>query len=604
MKHKPVFQYVVFALLLVSMALTACQPQAAPAAPATSAPPAEVVPPTTVPPTEVVQATAVESAPTEAPAASEPPRGGTVVLIIPEEPANLNYYLTSAAVVKQVADATSTTTLTLVDPNGEYQPVLATEIPSVENGGLSADYLTVTWKLKPDLKWSDGEPFTSDDIKFTWEVLSNPASGSIQISGFEQIGSIDTPDDLTAVIHYKTPFAGYATQFGSGVFPRHAAGSPETLTTWEWNTRPVGMGPFVVTDWVSGDSITMEPNPNYFEPGKPYLDKLIFKVIPEAATQTAMMKTGEAQVHLWPGETKQEYDSLLAGIAEQVMVPGMWNAALDFNLSKAYDNDPTANVPNPFFGDIRVRQAVSHAIDYKTLANDVITNVDITTSPFAYGWSKCDLPRKYDYDVEAAKTLLDEAGWIVGDDGIRVAKGAKYAPDGTRFSVEMYSYVWTPMQKTQQFLAENLKVVGIEVTLQTLDMSILFGTFSENGQLATGNFDLAMWDRSIDLEPQAGLIDLYSTTAVPGPDNQSGSNWRRWINPENDKLLAEAGGTFDMAVRKAAYCKLGEQILEQVPQIFMYLIKDGYGFNIKVHGYNVSTWGSMTWDVQNWWLDQ
>jgi peptide/nickel transport system substrate-binding protein len=253
---------------------------------------------------------------------------------------------------------------------------------------------------------------------------------------------------------------------------------------------------------------------------------------------------------------------------------------------------------------VRVRRAISHAIDYKTLANDVVTNVDITTSPFAYGWYKCDLDRVYDYDVAAANALLEEAGWVMGDDGIRVAKGALYAEDGTRLSMEMLSYPWEPMQKTQQFLAENLKAVGIEVNLQVLDMSVLFGTYAENGQLAIGDFDMDMFDRGFNIEPQGGIFDWYSTTKIPGPDNQSGHNWERWVNPQADVFLQEASGSFDQETRKAAYCKLGELILDEVPQVFLYVFKDGYGFNNKVQGYNVSTWGSMTWDIQNWWLQE
>jgi len=593
MKQKPVGTFVVLTMLLISMVLAACQPQATQT---TQAPAAEASATTAAPVVETSAATA-------APAAGEPVRGGTVELIIPEEPPMLNYYMTTAAVVLQVAAATSTTTLEEVDPNGEFKPVLATEIPTIENGGLSKDYLTVTWKLKPNLKWSDGVPFTSDDIKFTWEAITNPASGAVNVQGFNQIASIETPDDLTAIIHYTTPYNGYILQFSYGIFPRHACGTPDTMTTWDWNKKPVGMGPFVVSEWVAGDSITMKPNPYYFIAGKPYLDRLIFKIVPAGAVQTAMMKTGEAQVQLWPSETKQEYDTLLAGVGQQVMVPSLWNTAIDLNLSKPFDNDPTATVPHPILGDVRVRRAISHAIDYTTLANDVITNADITTSPMAYGWSKCDLARIYDYDPEAAKALLEEAGWKVGGDGIRVAQGAMYAKDGTRLSLELLSYEWGPMQKAQQTLVENLKVVGIEVKPQTADMSLLFGAYGENGTLSVGNFDMAVYDRSIPLMPQSRLEQVYSTTSIPGPDNQSGHNWTRWVDPEVDRLLADAGGTFNLDAARADYCKLGEQILDQVPQIFLFIIKDGYGFSNKVHGYNVSTWGSMTWDVQNWWLE-
>ena len=243
------------------------------------------------------------SACAQEPPAEEPAAGGgTVTLIIPEEPTTLNYYMSDAAITRQVADATSMTGLDVVDEKGEFVPVLATELPTEANGGLSADKLTVTWHLRPDLKWSDGEPITSDDIKFTWEVLSNPGSGALAgTGGIDQIASIDTPDDLTAVVNYSTPFAGYLAQFAYGIFPRHAAGAPEEMTNWDWNRQPVAAGPFVVSEWVSGESITMTPNPNYYLAGQPYLERLIFRIVPEPAAQLALMMEGDAQVQLWPG---------------------------------------------------------------------------------------------------------------------------------------------------------------------------------------------------------------------------------------------------------------------------------------------------------------
>ena len=194
-----------------------------------------------------------------APAATEPASGGseaggggTVVLVIPEEPAGLNRYLADAAIVTQVADAT-VVGLTQANEKGEYVPRLAADLPT-----LSDDKKTVTWKLRPGLKWSDGQPLTSDDVKFTWEAVSNPNSGAFNATaGFNLIESIDTPDDVTAVVHYQEPYVGYLGQFSAGVLPRHATGKPEEMTKWEYNMKPVTAGPFVVSDWRSGESITM-----------------------------------------------------------------------------------------------------------------------------------------------------------------------------------------------------------------------------------------------------------------------------------------------------------------------------------------------------------
>jgi len=212
--------------------------------------------------------------------------GGSATLIIPEEPSTLNYFTAEAAIVRQVAEATSMTGLATIDENGDFVPMLAAELPVLDNGGLSSDYLTVTWKLKPGLKWSDGEPITSDDIKFTSEVLANPESGAlVGTTGFDLITSVEMPDDLTAVLTYASPYPGYLDQFAYGLLPRHATGEPADMINWEWNRNPVGAGPFILSDWQSGSSITLTRNPNYFEEGKPYLDQLVFRIVPEPAAQ-------------------------------------------------------------------------------------------------------------------------------------------------------------------------------------------------------------------------------------------------------------------------------------------------------------------------------
>jgi len=579
--------FVVFVLL--GVILSACGGPAATQAPAATQPPAAAT-----------QAPSANPTATAAPAAGG---GGTVTLVIPEEPTTLNFFAADAAIVRQVAEATSMTGLDTIDQNGQYQPVLAADLPTLDNGGLSKDYLTVTWKLKPDLKWSDGQPITSDDVKFTWEVLSNPNSGALAgAGGFNLINSVDTPDPLTAVLTYSSPYPSYLNQFAYGLLPRHATGKPEDMTKWDWNRKPVGAGPYIVSDWKSGESITMERNPNYFEAGKPYLDSLVFKVVPEPAAQTAMMLQGEAQVHLWPGETKAEYDGLLKGKASQVLVPGIWNMAIDFNLSAPFDGNPGATPPHPILGDLSVRQAIASAIDYDKLIHDVLKDeVSPSTNPFEYGWAKCDVTRPFPYDPEKAKQLLDQAGWVVGSDGIRVAKGAKYAKDGTRLSLELQGYTnFPPLQQTEEFIVENLKAVGIEARIQNYDFSIIFGTYQDKSPRLIGDYDMLIFDRGFGIDPQEYVSNAYRSDNIPSDSNPTGSNYFRWVNPTVDELLKTAGSNFDQNVRKDAYCKIAQQINTDLPQDYLYLFQDGYGFADNLTGYNVSTWGSMTWGVQNW----
>ncbi len=581
--------------VLLGMLLSAC-------ATATQAPVVTEAPPQ--PPSgQATTAPAVE--PTTVPTAIAP-SGGTVVLIIPEEPTTLNYYMSDAAITRQVADATSMTGLVVVDEKGEFVPVLATELPTEANGGLSADKLTVTWKLQAGLKWSDGEPLTSDDVKFTWETLADPNSGAISgTGGISQIASIDTPDALTAVVHYSTPYAGYLSQFAYGLFPRHASGATSEMSNWDWNRQPVGAGPFVVTEWMSGESISMEPNPYYYQAGKPYLSKLIFRIVPEFAAQIALMKKGDAQVQLWPGiDDPNQYATEVGGDVHEDMVPGVWNLAIDFNLSMPFDGDPGATPPHPILGDLRVRQAISSAIDYQTLIRDVLRNtVAESTSPFAYGWYQCDLTRANPYDVATANSLLDEAGWKLGDDGIRVAQGALYAKDGTRLSLELQGYTsFEPLQRTEEFIVENLKAVGIEAKIQNYDFSIIFGAYEDNSPRMIGDYDMLIYDRSLSIEPQGSIENDYLSTQIPTADNPTGGNIWRWVNPQVDTFVQQAGGTFDLAARKDAYCGIANLINTELPQLYIYIFQDGYGYANNLTGYVVSTWGSMVWDVQNWQL--
>lgn len=538
---------------------------------------------------------------TEAAAGTEPAAsaggGGMVVFVISEEPAGLNRYLADAAITYQVSDAT---VIGLTQPNekGEYFARLAAELPEI-----SDDHLTVTWKLREGLKWSDGKPLTSDDIRFTWEIISNPNSGAFNATaGFDLIESMDTPDAVTAVLHYSEPYVGYLGQFSAALLPRHATGTAETMTTWEWNMKPVAAGPFIITDWRSGESITMERNPNYYEEGKPYLDKLIFRIAPEPAAQTALMISGEAQVHLWPSEEKEDYDPLMNGKAEQVLVPGIWNMSLDFNLSKPGDKDPSASAPHPILGDIRVRQALSHAIDYDTLINGVFNGqITSSTSPFAYGWYKCEIPRMYNFDVEKARQLLTDAGWVEGPDGIRVAQGALYAEDGTRLSMEMQGYTgYEPLERVEQFVVENFKAIGVEANIINYDYSIIFGSYADGSPRKTGDYDMLIFDRGYYLEPQGEIENSYLSTSIPAADNPDGDNYFRWVNPKADAAVEKAGSTFDQSVRRDAYCELGKLIQEDAIQNYMFLWQDGYGFSTNLTDYTVSTWGSMTWDVQNW----
>jgi len=190
---------------------------------------------------------------------------------------------------------------------------------------------------------------------------------------------------------------------------------------------------------------------------------------------------------------------------------------------------------------------------------------------------------------------------VVGADGIREAKGAMYAKDGTRLSLELQGYTnFDPLQQTEEFIVENLKAVGIEARIQNYDFSIIFGTYQDKSPRATGDFDMLIFDRGFGIDPQSYVSDAYRSDNIPSDANPTGSNVYRWINPTVDEQLKLAGSNFDQAARKTAYCKLAEQINTELPQVFLYLFQDNYAYADSLTGYVPSTWGSMTWGVENW----
>jgi peptide/nickel transport system substrate-binding protein len=528
--------------------------------------------------------------------------GGQAVLIIPEEPATLNPYLAVAAIVEQVSDAT-VVGLSYVDASGEFQPELAQEIPTIANGGVSEDFLTVTWRLRPDLRWSDGEPITSADIVCTWEAVIDPNSGTVLSTGMELIESIETPDELTAVLTYSAVNNAYPNQFASGLFPCHAIGAPDDMENWEWNRNPIAAGPYVLTQWNSGESIIMDRNPNYYEEGKPSIDRLIFAIVPDPGAQVAMMVRGEGDIHLWPGAgSAEEYAPAIEGVARYAEAPGQWNMALRFNLSQPFDDDPGAEPPHPFLGDLRVRQAVAHAIDYDTIINNLIDGLEPAVTDLAYGWFQCDTERVYNYDAETARQLLEEAGFVDTDgNGIRECRGCEYSQEGAELSLQMEGYTnYQPLVRLQEFLVEMFREVGIRATIQNDDFSIIFGSYADGAPRKTGNFDMLIYDASLSIEPHATIANRYHSSNIPGPDHPAGENYMRWINERADAAIERAGSTVEITERQAAYCELAEEIATDLPQVNIFLFNEAYGASNRMSGYTINIWGSLTWDVENW----
>ena len=296
-------------------------------------------------------------------AQAEPTQGGTITWA-DYEPNTMNPYIASEAIARS-AIALVNRGLIGVSPDGAVVPALAAEVPSEENGGIANDGKTITWKLKPGLLWSDGEALTSDDIKFTWEAVSNPESTATQTQGFNLIESIETPDDVTAVVTYSEFWAPWATQFGLGLLPRHGTGDPAGMGTWEWNrtVNPTN-GPFILEEWNSADSMIFARNEHWHEQGKPYLDRILYPITLELEVMRQMLQTGENDAHHWLEDNfVDEVSSWENAVVKSGPAPYWYR--VQFNLT---DNGDLSK-PHPILGDVNVRKAIGKAMNREEMVS-------------------------------------------------------------------------------------------------------------------------------------------------------------------------------------------------------------------------------------------
>ncbi len=458
-------------------------------------------------------------------------RGGTLTVGLSYDVDTLDPYASGF-----LTDVQSTFLEPLIypDENARYQPALATEVPTQANRGIriSSDgkKMTVTYKLRPGLKWADGAPVTSADVKFTWEAIKDPKYLGSEKDGTEEIEKIDTPDPLTAVISYNQIYAGFKSSlFGYGILPKHALEGKDLNKDPFWE-KPFGAGPFKVTEFKRGQYVIVDRNPNYWRGGGlPYLDRIIFKIIPNTNTLVTQLKSGELQfAYNIPYTLAPSVDN----------VPG-----LKVIRAKTLGfRHLTFNHKNEFLADINVRKAIALAIDRdainKALGGYLQPVNTFVVSSFDYVTKNVPV---YKYDPEAAKRLLAKAGYTLGGDGV-LTKGGK------RLSLKFLSQAGrTEYEISQQVVASELKAIGIETLIDNKAGAAL-ATARRNG-----SYDLWYSGWITPADPIDSYISFYGTK---GFNNGSG-----YSNPKVDKLLDDAASTFDPLLVKSD--------LEQVQKIVM-----------------------------------
>ncbi len=535
---------------------------------------------------------------------------GQVNIIYWQAPSIMNPFLSGGT--KDVeASSLVIEPLARYDPNGAMVPFLAEEIPTVANGGVSEDLTSITWKIKAGLTWSDGTPFTSKDVKFTYDYCTHPEGGCAQVTKFEGVTSVETPDDLTVKVTFEGPTPFPYGPFVGGESPIiQAAQFAECLGAkapecTEANFSPIGTGPFVVDEFKPNDVITLSANPNYRDPAKPAFAKVLFKGGGDAtAAGRAVMETGEFD-HAWNLQLAPDVIAQMEAGGKGVAVAGFGPLVERIMLNNT-NPDPALGPdersvvrPHPFLSDPAVYKAMSMAIDRPLLveigygkAGKVTCNWVPAPAVYAADIAGCDVQ-----DIAGANKMLDEAGYKdTNGDGVRET------PDGKPMKVLYQTSTNAVRQDFQALIKQWWSEIGIETELRNVNASVFFG--GDPGSPDTFQkfyADVEMYANTFNgTDPQSyfgnGLCDK-----APTPASQwQGENISRFCDEEFDALHAELTKTADAGKRAEIGQQLNTMIFEKGGMIPLVHRGRLSGQSNTLGGHVLNVWDSELWDAADW----
>ncbi|HEY3383177.1 MAG TPA: peptide ABC transporter substrate-binding protein [Vicinamibacterales bacterium] len=470
--------------------------------------------------------------------------------------------------------------LTTTDEKMNVVPVLATDVPSLENGGVRLrpdGGMDVTWKLRPNVSWQDGRPFSSADVKFTVEALQNPAYKPESTDGFDRISSVDAPDALTAVIHYREVYAPYAIQFIRGCFPKHVLEGRDIDRATDYNRKPLGTGPYRVVEWRTGEHILLERVPKYWR-GQPRIERLLFKFLTNTNTRINQLRSGEVHVvALVPWDKYREIQS----------VPGL---AIHRMMGNAYEHITLNQKSVPAFRDVRVRRALAHAIDRSLLTRTILDGlapvIDGPVQPLS--WAYTDQVRRYGFDPSQARALLDDAGWRdTNGDAVRER-------DGRPLSFTLVTQAGFAIRENiAQAVQRQWRDVGADVKVQLQDGTTISALWFE------GRFDAMLHWWQMPSDPEMTLFFAADRTPPAG----------RNINYLRDdaltKVLYASDRTVDLGERRRLLQEAQRRIADLAPEIPLYNITRLDAVPARLRGFRGNpTNVGIFWNVYEWKIGQ
>jgi peptide/nickel transport system substrate-binding protein len=511
--------------------------------------------------------------------------GGRLVIGVQQEPERLSEILNATATTNLVCNLIFSK-FVKYDDQLNLLPDLIEAIPTLDNGGVSSDHLTYTYRLRENAAWHDGEPVTSADVRFTYEIIMDPDVAVESREGWDVIETIETPDPRTVVFHLKRPYPDFVSEtfLDEAVLPSHllAGVKPAEFHLAGYHRAPVGSGPFVFEEWVSGSHIALTRSPNYYGEG-PSLDDIFVKFIPDENSLLVQLKTGEIGLYDNANLTFLEEARRVPNI-EVYVTPTMMYEHLDLNTE------------NPILQDRRVRRALAYATDSEEITTQVYRGVMQVAPLDEHPSSKyfnAGAASAMRHDALEARRLLRDAGWIDHDgDGIREKDGRDLTLTITATAGN------TDRENTELVLQRQYRDVGIDLQIKNYNATALYGSYEDGGILKRGKFDIAMYAWLSSPEP-ATKTTLYGIDNIP----PHGQNHPRIRHAQLTELLDRGASEVDVNIRVKLYHRVADILVQEMPVIplFWYTTVDLCDATLRNYKPN-PTQSSDTWNANTWHL--
>jgi peptide/nickel transport system substrate-binding protein len=493
------------------------------------------------------------------------------------------------------------------DADGNVVPILAAEAPSLDNGGVARDGRSVTWRLKKDVTWHDGKPFTADDVVFNWEYAADPATAAWTLATYRDIDRVDRLDSHTVKVVFKRPTPFWSEPF-CGVrgllLPKHLFEPYKGARSREApnNLRPVGTGAYRFVDFKPGDVVRGELNPAYHVANRPFFDTIEMKGGGDAASAArAVLQTGEFD-YAWNMQVEDDVLRRLeqSGKGRIVVWPTGNPEHIQLNTTDPWrevDGERSSvKTTHPTLSDPAVRNALNVLVDRAAIQEEIYGRGGQTSANFLNAPARFySRNTRWEFSVDKANQLLDAAGWRRGADGIR-------AKDGKRLRFVFQTSINAPRQKTQAIVKQACARAGIELELKSVVASVFFSSDPANPDTYSHFYaDLQMYNTTMSAPDPQVFMAQFTSWEVASKDNKwAGRNITRFRSEEYDRLWRAAETEMDPVKRAALFIRMNDLVVQH-PVVIPVIWRNGVGAaTTRLHGMDLNGWDSTFWRLPYW----